>query len=368
MRVEILTQTDIGGMTPRCVGDVLNEALEDLRHEHFLFAVAYMRKSGINCLSSALQRLAARSGSVSGAVGVGNDVTSLEALQTLKGFSGTSALFYTVSKNIIYHPKLYLVSGAGHALAVLGSSNFTYDGLNSNIEAATVIEMDLGVGDDQQVFTSCERFIRAFLETAHPNVKPLNDEWVARLVNLGLVKPEAQTREEESSDRREGSEGETDQIRDLFPPIAVRLRSRAVPIRQAAVAAPEQETEPEQNDEQPRGVVSGAIQGAKTSARTGGAGRSFQKEVTANDIRAGIISLPPALHTLLPKDTRSLRVAFPPQFPPSDYRYNRARKYIGGVTNVLRQFGLLGPKGERRPRMATWIFTGLDFPIEVVLR
>src|SRR5262245_30181919 len=114
MRLEILDQTNVGGLTLHPVGDVLKQAMAAARHDRFKFAVAYARVSGIDRLGNSLRALIARRGTVSGALGLDDGITSAEALQALAAVSTTSTVFYTVS-GFIYHPKLYLVAGAGHA-------------------------------------------------------------------------------------------------------------------------------------------------------------------------------------------------------------------------------------------------------------
>jgi hypothetical protein len=82
--------------------------------------------------------------------------------------------------------------------------------------------------------------------------------------------------------------------------------------------------------------------------------RTFLKTITANDIRARIISLPWEIDDLIPADAEALRIEFPPTIPPKEYAYRRDRRYIAGVTDVLRRLGLLGPNDERQPKRAEW--------------
>lgn len=82
---------------------------------------------------------------------------------------------------------------------------------------------------------------------------------------------------------------------------------------------------------------------------------TFLKTVTTNDIRARIISLPWELGPLV-GDKPTLDVEFPPHFPMRSYQYRSDRRYISGVTDVFRRFGLLGPADERVSRQAQWSF------------
>jgi len=82
---------------------------------------------------------------------------------------------------------------------------------------------------------------------------------------------------------------------------------------------------------------------------------SFIKTITANDIRARIISVPSDLALLIPAESETVSVCFPPHFPTKEYRYRHDRRYFAGVTDVLLKFGLLGADGERIPRIAEWV-------------
>jgi hypothetical protein len=232
MRVELLAQTDAGGLTRTRTGDVLNAAIADARHDRFKFAVAYMRVSGINRLSASLGTLVGRGGAISGAVGIDDGVTTVEALAALAALSGTSTVFHTVS-GFIYHPKLYLLAGAAHAVIVVGSPNLTRDGLYRNIEAGTAIKLDLALPDDLRTLQQFEAFVDAFLSLTNPNVVQITTASIASLEAVGLIRREAQSRDPGPSAGAGGDGANAGAIGGMFPPIAVPTAPPA-----AAPAAP----------------------------------------------------------------------------------------------------------------------------------
>jgi restriction system protein len=83
---------------------------------------------------------------------------------------------------------------------------------------------------------------------------------------------------------------------------------------------------------------------------------TFLKTVTANDIRARIISVPWEMGELIDAGKPSLSVEFAPHFSAREFQYRADRRYISGVTDVLRKFGLMTATGERVPRQAEWTF------------
>ena len=95
--------------------------------------------------------------------GIRNDITSHQGLVRLHGIIGSK--LYTVdtgSRNVIFHPKLYLVCGKTRARLVVGSANLTLGGLNNNIEAGMMLDFDLTDKADKAVVDSIESQLAAF--------------------------------------------------------------------------------------------------------------------------------------------------------------------------------------------------------------
>jgi len=91
-----------------------------------------MRLSGLDRLGAAVDTLIKRGGTVSGAIGIDNEVTSEEALRNLRQLSADSTVFHSIS-GFIFHPKLYIASGPNRAVVVVGRPNLTRDGLYRNV-------------------------------------------------------------------------------------------------------------------------------------------------------------------------------------------------------------------------------------------
>jgi HKD family nuclease len=222
MQVMVIPQVEIGNVHRIRIGDVLNTGIADASCQRFRFAVAYMRMSGWNRLAASIDSLLNRGGHVSGAVGVDNGVTSIEALQFLRRISTNSTIFHTTS-GFIYHPKLYLMNGDSRAVALIGSANLTRDGLFRNIEVATAVHLDFNSSVDLEVYTRYDEFMNGLLDTTHPNVQHITDETLDALSVAGLIKGEATTQEPgpgTRSRRATRTRPQTD-LRRLFPPLRV---------------------------------------------------------------------------------------------------------------------------------------------------
>lgn len=100
-------------------------------------------------------------------VGIRNDITSYQALDILLDTGATLYAVDTGSRTTIFHPKLYLARKKQRATAVIGSANLTFGGLHNNIEASSVIELDLATEDDKDFVDEVES-VFAKLIADHP--------------------------------------------------------------------------------------------------------------------------------------------------------------------------------------------------------
>jgi len=219
MRIEVIPQVELGPVSRLRVGDAINRAVADPSSRQFRFAVAYMRVSGLDRLSVAIDTLVNRGGTLAGAIGIDGEVTSIEALQLLLRLSTGSTVFHTVS-GFIYHPKLYVISSAERAVVIVGSPNLTRDGLFRNVELATAVHLDFHDATDLAVYQRYQQFLDELLNTAHANVQPLNDTTLRQLIDAGLVKPEARVAEPGPPVRGPHTKIST-ALAQLFPPIRV---------------------------------------------------------------------------------------------------------------------------------------------------
>jgi len=190
MRIDLLSQVELGRVQRQRVGDVLNSKLRQTNYDRFRFVVAYLRVSGLGRILESMNALVERGGSISGAVGIDQKLTSIEALETLGQISSTSTIFYTKS-GFTFHPKLYLLSGRNEATAIIGSSNLTCGGLFQNVELSALIDFDLLANGDLMLYNKFNAFANELLDTANPNVQPLNERTLEILKFSNLIRAEA---------------------------------------------------------------------------------------------------------------------------------------------------------------------------------
>jgi HKD family nuclease len=222
MNVEIIPQLGSGYAESERIGDRLVAELLDANVSHFRFAVAFMRLSGWQRIASSIQSLIDRGGDVTGAVGVDQRITSVEALEAIHQVSPDSTVFYTTS-SLIFHPKMYVFKGRDVARIVIGSSNLTREGLFRNVEVSAAIDLDLTNQTDASSLPPFEGVVDRFLDTTHPNVKRITPALIQTLEAAGLVGREGESREPTPSPLQRPASPATEKIQRLFPPLQTQV-------------------------------------------------------------------------------------------------------------------------------------------------
>jgi len=129
----------------RPIADALNAAIAGA--DEFTATVAFVKRTGLLAIRDEISGLLVRGGSVKLVYGVDFHITDPAALRSgnelKERFTGfRHFVFYNPALNDLppFHPKVYLARNGSHCVAIVGSSNLTKGGLNSNVEACVRIE------------------------------------------------------------------------------------------------------------------------------------------------------------------------------------------------------------------------------------
>jgi HKD family nuclease len=147
------------GFTDRTHLDAVRELFGVADIERVLISVAFVSESGLQEIA---RELTAHAAHVVVFAGIRNDITSYQGLVRLYSIRGVS--LYTVdtgSRNVMFHPKVYLVRGRTSARLVVGSANLTLGGLHNNVEASMMLDFDLDDADDKAVVQGIEARLAA---------------------------------------------------------------------------------------------------------------------------------------------------------------------------------------------------------------
>lgn len=137
-------------------------------------SVAFARTTGLEAIQESIKPLAKKTKFF---VGIRNDITSIQAIKQLLALKLDLYAVDTGSRQVIFHPKLYLAANASHAIAIVGSANMTFNGLHNNIEVSTRMALDFAKNPADRTFV--DTVITAFdtMLGAHPkHVFKIKDE------------------------------------------------------------------------------------------------------------------------------------------------------------------------------------------------
>lgn len=176
----------------RIAGEMLSGRWTDLRA-----AVAYVKMSGVLQVAAPLHNFVASGGTVRITVGIDQQGTSLEGLQTLWQLVDERIDAVYVLNNPYanpsptFHPKLWLFSNGSQALLISGSGNLTGGGLFTNYEFGTVIELDLSVPKDLSVFANINEILDNWSNTDFPEVVEVTSETLRLMHTSGELPSES---------------------------------------------------------------------------------------------------------------------------------------------------------------------------------
>src|SRR5690606_20896586 len=104
-----------------------------------------------------------------------------------------SYVFYQ-KEATIFHPKIYLFEGATHIRLILGSSNFTGQGLFVNTENSIVIDFPFSDLDGQRILSKLKSNYSTLFSSTDPNLFPITASLITDLVSKRLVPDETSRR------------------------------------------------------------------------------------------------------------------------------------------------------------------------------
>ncbi|AUC15911.1 hypothetical protein BTO06_12445 [Tenacibaculum sp. SZ-18] len=131
-------------------------------------------------------------------IGIDNMVTSEEALRLLLKKNVETFIYYdSIKKNSIYHPKLYIFEGQNNHRVIIGSSNLTYQALNSNLEASIQLEFDSENKEGNSLLKEIKEYYSSLLDLSSTNIRLLTEEYLEELIEKNLLSKKIEIIEEE---------------------------------------------------------------------------------------------------------------------------------------------------------------------------
>ncbi len=216
----------------------LQQLLEIPNPTHILLSTAFMTEGGFSLIKDQIEPLSNISTLI---VGIRNGITSAQGILSALESRCSVLAVDTGSRNTIFHPKLFLSKNATHAKLLIGSANLTTGGLNSNIEAGLLMDLDLSDQSDNDLVSSVEARITEMQTEFPEHVFSIPDRaFVENLLEAGRVTDERLTPSPAKAGVSLGN-------RELDTIPKIKLKTTPIRTRRSAANAPTTPT-PEQVD------------------------------------------------------------------------------------------------------------------------
>jgi HKD family nuclease len=162
MLISLLPQPFDGQGAISSLGERYTAELESGNYVRTLCCVAYATLSGTSRICAQTTKLIQAGGVAKIIVGLDNGVTSVEAVEQLLAVG--AEVWGCEVPSILFHPKLYILSGAKKAWISVGSSNLTARGLFRNVESNVQFSLDPSIKEDNTFITEWEAWVQAILD------------------------------------------------------------------------------------------------------------------------------------------------------------------------------------------------------------
>lgn len=168
-----------------------NQICSALKSDFFTeinFFVAFLRRTGLAEIIKFLKDAKSKNKNITFFVGIDQKVTSRQALEKLIELK-IPAYIYN-SSSYIYHPKVYLFEGENKNRVIVGSSNFTNNGLFNNFEASVLFDFTSQDKSGMKFLNQLKDYFAPLLEYDDSNLNLVTQEYIEELDKKGLLSDE----------------------------------------------------------------------------------------------------------------------------------------------------------------------------------
>lgn len=152
------------------------------------FFVAFLRRTGLFEIIKFLKKAKENGKNITFYVGIDQKVTSRQALEKLLELKIPTYVYN--SSSYIYHPKVYMFEGKDKNRVIIGSSNFTNNGLFNNVEASVLLDFTSLDKSGMKFLNQVKDYFSPLLEFDDPNITEVTQEYIQELSDQGLLSNE----------------------------------------------------------------------------------------------------------------------------------------------------------------------------------
>jgi HKD family nuclease len=170
----------------------------------FECAVAWVNKSGADCIMRSAKQFLAEGGRIRSTVGLDFGSTTYEGLLSLldletQGSDIATHVYHDENWACTFHPKVFLFSNKARGRLYVGSNNVTGGGLDTNIEATLEVSGPLG----EETFRAANKALADWRDDSNDKKsRRLTRKFLDELRDQGYVLTETELRERRNVERK----------------------------------------------------------------------------------------------------------------------------------------------------------------------
>lgn len=169
-------------------GNQICSALKSPLFTDIKFFVAFLRRTGLSEIVKFLKKAEEEKKEITFFVGIDQKVTSRQALEKLVELKIPTYIYNSTS--YIYHPKVYLFEGTEKNRVIVGSSNFTNNGLFNNVEASVLLDFSRQDKSGMKFLNQLKDYFSPLLEFDDPNLNLVTTDYIKELDEKRLLSNE----------------------------------------------------------------------------------------------------------------------------------------------------------------------------------
>jgi len=168
------------------VGNTLIKLFKEDKFHSFYGISAFASVSAVRGLSNCILNANLNFQNFTVIVGVDQEGTSKEALESINSLDLKSYIFYQ-SEAPIFHPKIYIFEGDTHKAVIIGSSNLTGRGLFCNIESSLFVEFKNTNEQGSNLLSEIKTYFSTLFDLSDPNLFKISQQTIDDFVDKGIV-------------------------------------------------------------------------------------------------------------------------------------------------------------------------------------
>jgi len=168
------------------VGNTLIKLFQEDKFHSFCGISAFASVSAVNIISKCINESNPNFQNHTIIVGVDQEGTPIEALESIIQLNVNSYLFYQ-KESPIFHPKIYLFEGDNNTALIVGSSNLTGAGLFRNVESSLFVEFRNSDEQGLNLLNELKTYFQSLFDLTDLNLFEISQEIINDFVNKGIV-------------------------------------------------------------------------------------------------------------------------------------------------------------------------------------